>query len=96
VPTSRVCTEVRLTKLHRRILLLIAQGYTNDEIADALYRSIQTIKTHIGRMLIRSGCRSRAHLAVWAVWVGAIELDSVLSEVHNGHHANQETSPQAP
>ena len=48
-----------LTQREAEILGLIAQGFTNPEIADRLFLSNHTIKTHINRIFAKTGSRDR-------------------------------------
>jgi DNA-binding NarL/FixJ family response regulator len=55
-----------LTPRERDVLTLIAKGHTNAEIADELYISGLTVKTHIGRIFTKLGLRDRAAAIVFA------------------------------
>ncbi|WP_433654320.1 response regulator [Nocardia sp. CA-128927] len=55
-----------LTVREHQVLLLIAQAYTNPEIADALGVGEQTVKTHVSNVLAKLGVRDRVHAAVYA------------------------------
>ena len=48
-----------LTQREAEILSLIAQGLTNGEIAERLFLSNHTIKTHINRIFAKTGSRDR-------------------------------------
>lgn len=48
-----------LTSREAEVLLLIARGLTNAQIADTLYISRHTIKTHVNRIFAKTGSRSR-------------------------------------
>jgi DNA-binding NarL/FixJ family response regulator len=50
----------RLTARERRVLELIALGYTNEQIAAELAFSLSTIKADIGSILRKLGARNRA------------------------------------
>ena len=52
------------------ILHQVAQGHTNREIADALYLSPLTVKTHVSRILTKLGARDRVQLVVIAYQAG--------------------------
>jgi two-component system response regulator NreC len=45
------------------VLLLLAEGYTNAEIADQLVLSVRTVETHRGRIRMKLGISARAELA---------------------------------
>jgi DNA-binding NarL/FixJ family response regulator len=55
-----------LTSREQQILRLLAQGMSNDEIADALVVETSTVKSHLARMLPKLGVRSRLQAVVWA------------------------------
>lgn len=55
-----------LTPRENDVLALIAKGRTNAEIADELYISGLTVKTHIGRIFTKLGLRDRAAAIVFA------------------------------
>ena len=54
------------------ILLLIARGLSNTEIADHLVISLPTVKTHVGRVLAKTGSRDRVHAVLYAFDQGVI------------------------
>jgi DNA-binding NarL/FixJ family response regulator len=55
-----------LTPREKDVLTLIAKGHTNAEIADELFISGLTVKTHIGRIFTKLGLRDRAAAIVFA------------------------------
>ena len=56
----------RLTPKESEVLLLVANGQSNHEIAKALFISETTVKTHIAHTLAKLGARDRIQLAVLA------------------------------
>ena len=62
-----------LTVREREVLGLIAQGYTNGEIAEKLHLSPLTAKTHVSRILTKLGARDRVQLVVIAYQTGAAD-----------------------
>jgi DNA-binding NarL/FixJ family response regulator len=55
-----------ITPREREVLLLIARGRSNREIAEELHMSGATAKTHVSRLLSKLGARDRAQLVVIA------------------------------
>jgi non-specific serine/threonine protein kinase len=61
-----------LTRREREVAVLIAQGKSNREIADALIVSKRTIESHIANLMVKLGCTSRAQIVVWALENGLL------------------------
>lgn len=61
-----------LTEREREVLLEIAGGATNAEIARALFMAEGTVKTHIGRLLAKLQCRDRVGLVLFAFETGLV------------------------
>ena len=55
-----------LTEREREVLLEVAAGLTNTEIAAKLYMAEGTVKTHVGRLLSKLQCRDRVSLVLFA------------------------------
>ncbi|NRQ38172.1 response regulator transcription factor [Nonomuraea sp. NN258] len=59
-----------LTGREREVLARVARGLTNGEIAERLYMSPATVKTHVNRMMAKLGVHDRAQLVVIAYETG--------------------------
>ncbi|MFJ7268863.1 response regulator [Streptomyces sp. NPDC099050] len=71
----RAPSKARLDELTEReteVLSLVAQGMSNAEIAGHLILAEQTVKTHVGRILVKLGLRDRTQAAVFAYETGLI------------------------
>ncbi len=61
-----------LTGREREIVAVVAEGLTNDEIAERLFLSPATVKTHVNRAMSKLGVRDRAQLVVLAYEAGLV------------------------
>lgn len=59
-------TLAQLTEREHEVFLAIAQGMTNTEIAERLFLSESTVKTHVGRVLAKLDARDRVHAVILA------------------------------
>ncbi|WNZ10425.1 response regulator transcription factor [Streptomyces sp. 11x1] len=68
-PIAPALTDPRLSPLtdrEREILTVIGKGWTNTEIAARLHLAESTVKTHVGRILAKSGSRDRIQAVILA------------------------------
>ncbi|MEJ6549427.1 response regulator transcription factor [Corynebacterium sp. USCH3] len=69
-----------LTPRELEILVLVARGYSNPEIARRLFVSLPTVKTHVGRILAKTESRDRVHAVLFAFSNGLVDPVRVLEE----------------
>jgi DNA-binding CsgD family transcriptional regulator len=61
-----------LSAKERELVVLVAQGRTDAQIAEQLFISVRTVRTHLDRIRDKSGCRRRADLTRLALKQGII------------------------
>ncbi len=63
---NRHVLHEELTNREQEILLLIAQGMSNQEIADELFITLKTVKTHVSNILSKLGVEDRTQATIYA------------------------------
>ncbi|WP_030488498.1 response regulator transcription factor [Micromonospora chokoriensis] len=72
-PATRVeLTAYQLTARETDVLALIGAGLNNNEIAERLYLSMSTVKTHVTNVLAKTGSRDRVRAAILAIQAGLV------------------------
>jgi len=61
-----------LTEREEEVLAAVAAGWTNAEIAERLYISLSTVKSHIASLMTKLGARNRVEIALWAYETGRV------------------------
>lgn len=67
-----------LTEREREVLIAIARGWSNGEIAERMFISMPTVKTHVGRVLAKTQSRDRVHAALFAYRTGLVSRADLL------------------
>jgi DNA-binding NarL/FixJ family response regulator len=65
-PSRAVRPSEPLTPREEQVLMAVAHGRTNAEIAAELFVSLGTVKTHLASIMVKLGARNRVELAMWA------------------------------
>ena len=62
-----------LTKRENEILMLISEGKSNQEIADELFITLKTVKTHVSNILAKLEVEDRTQAAIYAFKHGLVK-----------------------
>ncbi|MHB1687969.1 MAG: LuxR C-terminal-related transcriptional regulator [Ignavibacteriaceae bacterium] len=81
---SLIVESVRMTKRERQVIELIADGFTNKEIAQKLHLSTYTVKSHVHNILEKLSLHTRVQVANYAhisdSYKNAVDTTSLISE----------------
>ena len=80
-PVERQPAPEALTEREMSVLLLIAQGLSNQEIADRIAVSESTVRVHVSRILGKLHLTNRTQAALYAVRAGLTEEDEAKTKV---------------
>lgn len=72
-PKRRETAHADLTEREMDVLRLIAEGKSNQEIADALFIGVKTVKFHVTNLLAKLGVEDRTQAAIYALKNGLVE-----------------------
>ncbi len=61
-----------LTAREEEVLLAVARGRTNTEIARELFVTLSTVKSHVANLMTKVGARNRVEVALWAYDTGRV------------------------
>lgn len=67
-----------LTDREREILVAVGRGWTNTDICQRLFISMPTVKTHVGKVMAKTGSRDRVHVALFAYRTGLVDRGDLL------------------
>lgn len=76
-PADRLALT-ELTEREREVLVAIGRGWSNTEIAERMFISMPTVKTHVGRVLAKTQSRDRVHAALFAYRTGLVSRTDLL------------------
>ena len=65
--------EVGLTSKEQEVLFYVCEGLTRGEIAEKMFISEATVKTHLGNLFFKTNTRNRTELAIYAVTNGYVK-----------------------
>ena len=74
LPVSAARASELLTPREHDVLLLLAQGLSNEDIARELYLEVSTVKSHLARVMPKLGVTSRLQAVVWAYQNGVVDV----------------------
>ncbi|HRC74171.1 MAG TPA: response regulator transcription factor, partial [Kouleothrix sp.] len=75
--SERMSSEsAQISERERDILRLVAMGATNQQIANQLNISINTVKVHLRNIFEKIGAASRTEATVYAIRQGLVQLDT--------------------
>jgi DNA-binding NarL/FixJ family response regulator len=61
-----------LSEREEEVLISVAKGLTNAEIASSLFISLSTVKTHLASLMAKLNARNRVEIAMWAYQTGRV------------------------
>ena len=70
ITIDTTAAEPPYDQIRRQVVALVAEGLNNHEIAERLFLSPATARTHVSRAMIKLGARDRAQLVVFAYQSG--------------------------
>ena len=79
-----------LTPRELQVLALVGDGLSNADIGHRLHIGPGTVKTHVGRLLMKLQARDRVHLVIMAMRAGVVTSDAVSPPGKTPGHTNQQ------
>ena len=71
-PKQRLTVEIPLSRREKEIVQLVMEELTNQEIAEKLFISVRTVEAHKRNILEKTGCKTVAGLAIYAIERGIV------------------------
>ena len=72
-PAARSQPFESLTDREEQVLVTVARGLSNSEIASELFITLSTVKTHLASLMAKIGARNRVEVAIWAHQTDRVE-----------------------
>ena len=66
-----------LTERQREVLVLVAKGYKNEQIADELIITLSTVKAHVSEIYRTLNVSGRVQASILGIKLGIISLDEI-------------------
>jgi DNA-binding NarL/FixJ family response regulator len=83
-PSSDEEAYSRLTPRERQVLKLVAEGYSNKEIARGIQVAVKTAMAHRANMMDKLGIHNRSKLVQFAIRVGLLQVDQGAADGEEG------------
>ncbi|MCW3104775.1 MAG: DNA-binding response regulator [Bacteroidetes bacterium] len=77
-PVPKISPQVKLTKREMQILELLAEGFTNREIAEKIFLSKRTVESHRKKLLEKTNCKNSSALIKYAIYKGILKDNKVV------------------
>ena len=74
-PSNLPPADEPLTEREIEVLIFVARGYTNQDIANALFISERTVRTHVSNILSKLHLANRTQAALYALKEGLTNLE---------------------
>ncbi|WP_421879344.1 response regulator [Marinoscillum sp.] len=71
-PKQRLTVEIPLSRREKEVVKLVMDELTNQEIAEKLFISVRTVEAHKRNILEKTGCKTVAGLAIYAIERGIV------------------------
>ena len=75
---EKIQMDYHLTEREMSVIFCLAQGFTNEEIANKLHISVHTVKAHLEAIYDKLGVSNRVQAAIKAVLSNLIDLNSLV------------------
>lgn len=72
--SARGAAQPILSERETEVVTLLARGFSNQEIADTLFLSERTARTHVSHIISKLGLDSRIQVALWAIREGIVTI----------------------